>query len=152
MVKLSGINCLQPCSLAVPVLAGWVNGFMVLCLGTPEGSTSSFSGLKASQKTGQQLKVSSDRLGEPGNRTCDPWFTRHKFIPYTTAAPWNHLRNFGKGNIRKFDYQKKDYSYRIKVTKGAKIRNQYNQVPHLTQDTNGKVTNSQLDTTKESQA
>ena len=31
----------------------------------------------------------------------------------------------------------------IKVSKGAKIRNRYNQVPHLTQDTNGKVTNSQ---------
>ena len=27
---------------------------------------------------------------------------------------------------------------RKKVSKGAKIRNQYNQVPHLTQDTNGK--------------
>ena len=38
-----------------------------------------------------------------------------------------------------------------KVSKGAKIRNRYNQVPHLTQNTNGKVTNSQLDTTKESQ-
>ena len=38
-----------------------------------------------------------------------------------------------------------------KVSKGAKIRNRYSQVPHLTQDTNGKVTNSQLDTTKESQ-
>ena len=37
------------------------------------------------------------------------------------------------------------------VSKGAKIRNQYNQVAHLTQDTNGKVTNSQLDTTNESQ-
>ena len=32
---------------------------------------------------------------------------------------------------------------RFKVSKGAKIRNRYNQVPHLTQDTNGKVTNSQ---------
>ena len=31
----------------------------------------------------------------------------------------------------------------MKVSKGAKIRNRYNQVPHLTQDTNGKVTNSQ---------
>ena len=30
-----------------------------------------------------------------------------------------------------------------KVSKGAKIRNRYNQVPHLTQDTNGQVTNSQ---------
>ena len=60
--------------------------FVVLCPGTPEGSTGSGSGFKASQKTGQQLKVSSDRLGEAGNRTCDPWFTRHRFIPYTTAA------------------------------------------------------------------
>ena len=60
--------------------------FVVLCPGTPEGSTGSGSGFKASQKTGQGLKVSSDRLGEAGNRTCDPWFTRHRFIPYTTAA------------------------------------------------------------------
>ena len=37
------------------------------------------------------------------------------------------------------------------VSKGAKTRNRYNQVPHLTQDTNGKVTNSQLDTINESQ-
>ena len=39
----------------------------------------------------------------------------------------------------------------MKVSKGAKIRNRYNQVPHLTQNTNGKVPNSQLDTTNESQ-
>ena len=39
----------------------------------------------------------------------------------------------------------------MKVSKGAKIRNRYNQAPHLTQDTNGKVTTSQLDTTNESQ-
>ena len=32
---------------------------------------------------------------------------------------------------------------RLQVNKVAKIRNRYNQVPHLTQDTNGKVTNSQ---------
>ena len=36
------------------------------------------------------------------------------------------------------------------VSKGSNMRNRYNQVPHLTQDTNGKVTNSQLDTTNES--
>ena len=41
--------------------------------------------------------------------------------------------------------------FRIRVSKGAKIRSRYNQVPHPTQDTNGKVTNSQLDTTNESQ-
>ena len=38
----------------------------------------------------------------------------------------------------------------IEVSNGAKIRNRYNQVPHLTQDTNGKVANSMLDTTNES--
>ena len=38
-----------------------------------------------------------------------------------------------------------------KVRKGAKVRSRYNQVPHLTKDANGKVTNSQLDTTNESQ-
>ena len=43
------------------------------------------------------------------------------------------------------------YFHCTKVSKGAKIKNRYNQVPHLTQDTNGKVTNSQLDTTNESQ-
>ena len=35
------------------------------------------------------------------------------------------------------------HQFLIKVNNGAKIRNRYNQVPHLTQDTNGKVTNSQ---------
>ena len=33
----------------------------------------------------------------------------------------------------------------------AKIRNQYNQAPGLTQNTNGEVTISQLDITNESQ-
>ena len=37
------------------------------------------------------------------------------------------------------------------VRKRAKIRNRYNQAQHLTQDTNGKVTTSQLDITNESQ-
>ena len=60
--------------------------FVVLCPGTPEGSNCDGSGFKVSQKTGQQLKVSSDRLGEARNRTCDPWFTKHRFIPYTAAA------------------------------------------------------------------
>ena len=38
-----------------------------------------------------------------------------------------------------------------KIRKRAKVRNRYNQEPHLTQDTNGKVTTSQLDITNESQ-
>ena len=60
------IYCLWQCSLAVPVLAGGVYSFVVLCPGAPEGLTGSGSGFKASQKTGQRLKVSSERLGEPG--------------------------------------------------------------------------------------
>ena len=56
--------------------------FVILCPGTSEGSTGSGSGFKASQKMGQRLKVSSVRLGEAGNRTCDPWFTRHRFIVF----------------------------------------------------------------------
>ena len=43
------------------------------------------------------------------------------------------------------------YLFVLIVSKGAKIRNRYNQVPHLTQDTNGKMRNSQLHTTNESQ-
>ena len=38
-----------------------------------------------------------------------------------------------------------------RIRKRAKIRNRYNQAQHLTQDTNGKVTTSQLDITNESQ-
>ena len=48
--------------------------------------TGSGSDFKASQKMEPQIKVSSNRLGEARNQTCDPWFTRHMFIPYTTAA------------------------------------------------------------------
>ena len=51
--------------------------FVVLC-----GSYDSCSGFRASQKMGQQLKVPSDRMVEAENRTCDPRFTRHRFIPY----------------------------------------------------------------------
>ena len=40
---------------------------------------------------------------------------------------------------------------KLKVRKRTKIRNRYNQAPHLTQDTNGNVTTSQLDITNESQ-
>ena len=38
-----------------------------------------------------------------------------------------------------------------KVKKRAKIRNRYNQAPHLTQNTNRKVTTSQLDITNDCQ-
>ena len=53
--------------------------------------------------------------------------------------------------IRPIVFGYKFSAYPFKVSKGAKIRNRYNQVPHLTQETNVKVINSQLDTTNESQ-
>ena len=46
--------------------------FVVLCRGTPEGSTGSGSGFKVSQKTRQRLKVSSGRLEKPGIEPATP--------------------------------------------------------------------------------
>ena len=63
-------------------LAGFMV-FVVLCPGTPEGSTGSGSDFKASQKTGQRSHPAD--WEKPGIEACDPWFTRHRFIPYTTA-------------------------------------------------------------------
>ena len=68
--------------------------YVVLCPGAPEDSIGSGSDFKASQKRRPRLKVSSDRLREAGNRTCDPWFTRHSCIPYTTAASYLAVDNF----------------------------------------------------------
>ena len=46
-------------------------------------------------------------------------------------------------NLCKMHNRRKFTKYKKKVSKAAKIRNRYNQVPHPTQDTNGKVTNTQ---------
>ena len=48
------------------------------------------------------------------------------------------------------DHRGQSSVYSMPPRKRAKIRNRYNQAPHLTQDTNGKVT-AQLDITNESQ-
>ena len=93
---------------------------------------------------------------EPENKLC--WQFREHYGIHAHNVSWCILRRIGVD--AKFG---NDPSPRIRskvnwvlilvynVSKGAKIRNQYNQVPHLTQDTNGKVTNSQLDTTNDSQ-
>ena len=49
--------------------------------------------------------------------------------------------------------QNRDFSHYtyIKIRKRTEIRDRYDQAPHLTQDTNAKVTTSQLDITNESQ-
>ena len=39
----------------------------------------------------------------------------------------------------------------VKVRNRAKVRDRYNQAPHLTHDTNGKVKTSRLDITNEGQ-
>ena len=81
---------------------------------------------------------------------------RQYYIANNVTFICNHSKMFlfSQINGRK---QKKLLSTNVKistlkkVSKGAKIRNRYKQVPHLTQYTNGKVKNSQLDTTNESQ-
>ena len=59
----------------------------------------------------------------------------HKQEPIGQPLPSRGPQGINKQTPRKHN--------KHKVSKGAKIRNRYNQVPHLTQDTNGKVTNSQ---------
>ena len=44
--------------------------------------------------------------------------------------------------LRALEYEREKLEFE-KVSKGAKIRNRCIQVPHLTKDTNEKVTNSQ---------
>ena len=65
------------------------------------------------------------------------------FINYPHPTPQKFHNFFIPKNIF--------FSGILKVSKGAKIRNRYNQVPHLTQDTDGKITKSHLDTTNVSQ-
>ena len=69
------------------------------------------------------------------DRGSGPHMKNHKNIGFSSNTDPDPLKNHKA----------------TKVSEGAKIRNRYNQVPHLTQDTNGKVTNSQLDTTNQSQ-
>ena len=57
----------------------------------------------------------------------------------------------GLNRFLTFKTTEKTHYHLNKVRKRAKIRNLYNQAPHLTQDTNGKVTTSQLDVANESQ-
>ena len=79
---------------------------------------------------GANLSLSSDvDQDRYGKVTKIQAITTHK------RAKFLKLRTFGKFELSPM--------HMFKVSKCAKIRNRYNQVPHLTQDTNGKVTNSQ---------
>ena len=101
---------LWPCSLAVPVLAGLVYAFSGSMSRNSRRLNRLGSGFTASQKMGQRLKVSSDRLGEAGNRTCDPWLTRHRFIPYTTAASLFNVWHRRKGILVTRAFLFRDFS------------------------------------------
>ena len=57
--------------------------------------------------------------------------TENRVLDQCRQDGWNQDRR---------DLHLKDANVDIKVSKGAKIRSRYNQVPHLTQETNGKVT------------
>ena len=78
------------------------------------------------------------------------WLLTSAFMPMVTLKKVNSCHTENEPLKRKQVFWASDLEV-IKVSKGAKIRNRFNQVPHLIQDTNGKVTNSQLDTTNESQ-
>ena len=79
---------------------------------------------------GSWLKVSPDSLENSDIEPVILELQSEWIIHYTTVVP---------------------LQYGSKVKKRAKIRNRYIQAPHLTQDTNGKVTTSQLDITNKSQ-
>ena len=86
-----------------------------------------------------------DLLNELGKRDK---MRRLRSILSLFRNEFNKFNNTRAQNIRFY------LSYGIKITlkvrKRAKIRNRYNQEPHPTQDTNVKVTTSQLDITNES--
>ena len=67
--------------------------FVVLCQGTPEGSTGSGSGFKASQKTVPPLKVSFDRLGEAGSEPATPGLQEIGLSPTPRRLPIKSLQS-----------------------------------------------------------
>ena len=78
------------------------------------------------------------------------FWVSYKIITSTCYVPtcyiYSHLRLSWTSMRQYYKIWARNYNASLelrKVSNGAKIRNRYNQVPHLTQDTNGKVTNSQ---------
>ena len=87
---------------------------------------------------GQRLQVADSAKSLGVTLSHDLQWEKHT---RAIAAKASRTLGFLRRNLRDCSKQVRSTTY--KVSKGAKIRNQYNQVPHLTQDTNGKVTNSQ---------
>ena len=84
--------------------------------------------------------------------------TKHWQVPSSlcdlcSCKVWNcYIQQFRRRYIyTRYSIRPFEFDLRVNVGKDAKIRTWYNQVPHLTQNSNGNVTNSQLITTNESQ-
>ena len=87
-----------------------------------------------------------------GSTQEDPSKIKSKATPKTSeygqVLPRSHITNQSMSLTEREIRRQVSYN---KVSRDTKIWNRYNQIPHLTQDTNGKVTNSQSDSTNESQ-
>ena len=81
---------------------------------------------------------------ENDNHTHKHTHTRTRTHARTHARTQGDIEKEGERN-------QNSLPQRVELSKGAKIRNRCNQVPHLTQNIIGKVTNSQLYTTNERQ-
>ena len=84
------------------------------------------------------------------NKSCVSLRNRSKRGPSLRATrdgPWCHSISSSMSRILARVW----LDCKNKVRKRTKHRSRYNQAPHLSQDTNGKVTTSQLDITNESQ-
>ena len=71
-------------------------------------------------------------------------------IPHRAPQQALHIELMALNSVQNEMLRSSDRS-EVNISKGVQIRNRYNQVPHLTQDTNVKLANSQLDTINESQ-
>ena len=92
-----------------------------------------------------KLAAKFRKMMHSNKHTSTRSYKRHKpNFTYFSFRPFQRLLHYILGSEHK-------HCRYMKVGKGAKIRNRYNQVPHLTKDAIGKVTYSQLDTTNESQ-
>ena len=58
---------------------------MVLCQGTPEGSTGSCSGFTVSQKTGNSLKSHPTDWEKPGIEPATPFFVAFLWVKTSTG-------------------------------------------------------------------
>ena len=77
---------LWPCSLAITSTGRAGLWFCVDVQEHPKAQSAVVLVLKRLRRRGHGLKSHPKDWEKPGIETCDPWFTRQRFIPYITAA------------------------------------------------------------------